>query len=193
MTDESVSNYADPLLIFIVSSLSQYVFWPSGEERSVVARELYAQYGIPSCVGVIDGTDIVLHQAPLIEREKAHMKHSYSYMEKYGYKMIAVIEATYLVFNALNRAPGGLFFWVQVPLKFLCSFLEIRSPHGAKHVADPGGNRIFEISKTQLLIFPSASFPSHSFDRCTSYLPLVQFYLHLIPQDSSLSVWSRWR
>lgn len=102
MTDESVSNYADPLLIFIVSSLSQYVFWPSGEERAVVACELYAQGGIPSCVGVIDGTDIVWHQAPLIEREKAHMKHSYSYMEKYGSKMIAVIEAKYLVFNALN-------------------------------------------------------------------------------------------
>lgn len=108
MTDESVSNYADRLLIFIVSTLRQYVSWPSGEECAVVARELYAQYGIPPCVGLIDGTGIVLHQAPLVEREKAHMM--YSYKEKYGYKMIAVVKTTYLIFNAFNRAPGGPFF-----------------------------------------------------------------------------------
>ncbi|OXC61723.1 hypothetical protein AYX13_07034 [Cryptococcus neoformans] len=86
----SVSHYTDRSLIAIVSSLKQYVFWPCGAERAVLARELYAQYGIPSCIGFIDGTDIVLHQAPSIGREKAHTMHSYK--EKYGYKMIAVVD-----------------------------------------------------------------------------------------------------
>ncbi|KIR33230.1 hypothetical protein I352_04603 [Cryptococcus deuterogattii MMRL2647] len=40
-------------------------------QRAVLARKLYAQYGLPSCVGFIDGTDIVLHQTSSIGREKA--------------------------------------------------------------------------------------------------------------------------
>lgn len=90
MTDGSVSLYTERSLIAIVSSLKKYISWPSGEERAVIARELYAQYGIPSCVGFIDGTDIVLRQAPSIGCEKAHTVHSYK--EEYGYKLMAVVD-----------------------------------------------------------------------------------------------------
>lgn len=57
--------------------------------------------------------------------------------------------ATYLVFNALDRAPGN----------------SIDGFH------------------------PCSPFPSQSFDRSISYLPLVEFRLRLIPRGSSLSVW----
>lgn len=51
--------------------MREYVSWPIVAERAVLARKLYAQYGLPSCVGFIDGTDIVLHQTSSIGREKA--------------------------------------------------------------------------------------------------------------------------
>ncbi|ADV25161.1 Hypothetical protein CGB_L0080C [Cryptococcus gattii WM276] len=90
MTDGSVSHYTDRSIIAIASSLRQYITWPCGAERAALARELYAQYGISSCVSFIDGTDIVLHQAPSIGRERAHTMHSYK--ERYGYKVIAVVD-----------------------------------------------------------------------------------------------------
>lgn len=86
----SVSHYTDRSIIAIASSLRQYITWPCGAERAALARELYAQYGISSCVSFIDGTDIVLHQAPSIGRERAHTMHSYK--ERYGYKVIAVVD-----------------------------------------------------------------------------------------------------
>ncbi|WVO23736.1 uncharacterized protein IAS62_005092 [Cryptococcus decagattii] len=65
----SVSNYTDRSLIAIASFLKEYISWPTGAERAVLARKLYAQYGLPSCVGFIDGADI--HQTPSIGGEKA--------------------------------------------------------------------------------------------------------------------------
>ncbi|OXG26864.1 hypothetical protein J008_02966 [Cryptococcus neoformans] len=82
----------------------QYIFWPSGVERAVLARELYAQYGIPSCIGFIDGTDIVLRQAPSIGCEKAHTVHSYK--EEYGYKLMAVMAQD---LSDLHRNPHRFF------------------------------------------------------------------------------------
>lgn len=87
----SVSLYTERSLIAIVSSLKKYISWPSGEERAVIARELYAQYGIPSCVGFIDGTDIVLHQAPTVGSEKAHTMQCYEERDGY-FKLIAVVD-----------------------------------------------------------------------------------------------------
>lgn len=69
MTDGSVSNYTDRSLIAIASFLKEYISWPTGAERAVLARKLYAQYGLPSCVDFIDETDI--HQTPSIGGEKA--------------------------------------------------------------------------------------------------------------------------
>lgn len=54
------------------------------------ACELYAQYRIPSCIGFIDVSKIVLHQAPSVGRKKARTMNSYK--EGYGYKMIAVVD-----------------------------------------------------------------------------------------------------
>ncbi|KAE8540290.1 hypothetical protein D1P53_003234 [Cryptococcus gattii VGV] len=65
----SVSHYTDRSLIAIASSLKEYVSWPTGPERAVLARKLYAQYGLPSCVGFIAGTDI--HPTSSIGLEKA--------------------------------------------------------------------------------------------------------------------------
>lgn len=42
MTDGSLSNYTDRSLIAIASSLKEYVSWPTGAERAVLARMLYA-------------------------------------------------------------------------------------------------------------------------------------------------------
>lgn len=46
------------------------------------ACELYAQYRIPSCIGFIDVSKIVLHQAPSVGRKKARTMNSYK--EGYG-------------------------------------------------------------------------------------------------------------
>jgi hypothetical protein len=48
-----------------VSSLEeQVVWWPSREEKQMISHRFYITYGLPNCVGIIDGTLVFVTETP---------------------------------------------------------------------------------------------------------------------------------
>ena len=54
------------VIIAINSLTPRFVTWPSAARRSRIAERIQAKYGFPDCVGVVDGTHVVLDQRPAI-------------------------------------------------------------------------------------------------------------------------------
>lgn len=40
----------------ILSLYDDVVYWPSVDERGVIAERIFTKYGFPHCVGLVDGT-----------------------------------------------------------------------------------------------------------------------------------------
>jgi hypothetical protein len=48
----------------VLSLEKQVVWWPSREEKQIISRRFYITYGLPNCVGIIDGTLVFLTETP---------------------------------------------------------------------------------------------------------------------------------
>ena len=52
------------VLTAILSLRDRVICWPSTEEKRNISRRFYITYGLPNCVGIIDGTLIFLTESP---------------------------------------------------------------------------------------------------------------------------------
>jgi hypothetical protein len=52
-------------LTAINSLSSEYIRWPDVQERQKIAADTEREFGFPSCVGLIDGTDFEIFQKPV--------------------------------------------------------------------------------------------------------------------------------
>lgn len=64
VSEGHVFNCITRCLIAVNSISSQYITWPGQEERRAIAANIEEEYGFPSCVGLVDGTDFEILQKP---------------------------------------------------------------------------------------------------------------------------------
>ena len=50
----------------INKTTSRFVIWPSNKMRSEIKSRILQDYGIPDCVGIVDGTHIILQNKPAL-------------------------------------------------------------------------------------------------------------------------------
>ena len=81
----SAEVYKTRVAIAIRTLSREYIYWPSKEERKVIAKEIFQQYHFPHCVSLADGTLFPLAFEP--ETEDAP---DYS-GRKFGYSLSAMI------------------------------------------------------------------------------------------------------
>jgi hypothetical protein len=74
----SVNRYTKRVCSALCDQLTTYVKWPT-EERKNVIKENFGERGFPSAIGAIDGTMIVLDQAPSFHKDRfATRKHCFA-------------------------------------------------------------------------------------------------------------------
>lgn len=75
----TVVLYTKRVISAIESLETQFIRWPSAEERRVTARRIEENTGFPNCIGIIDGTHIHFAQRPTVDPECYWTrKHKYS-------------------------------------------------------------------------------------------------------------------
>jgi hypothetical protein len=52
------------VLTAVLSLEKQVIWWPTREEKQMISRRFYITYGLPNCVGIIDGTLVFLTETP---------------------------------------------------------------------------------------------------------------------------------
>lgn len=67
--DGTAMLFTQRVITAINALYDQYVVWPSVNERTQIATRIMDHSKFPNCVGLIDGTDIVLEQRPHIDGE----------------------------------------------------------------------------------------------------------------------------
>ena len=65
----TVSLFTSRIIIALCSHFSRFIYWPTAGERRQMATRILNSYGIPDCVGVLDGTHVNLSQIPALEGE----------------------------------------------------------------------------------------------------------------------------
>ena len=60
----SVDNYVNRVRKAVLSMKADIIRWPDAEERARIKKEIKINYGFQQCIGIIDGTIIVLCQKP---------------------------------------------------------------------------------------------------------------------------------
>ena len=83
--EQPAELYRRRVTLAIWSLRKDYIYWPSKEERKVIAREIFQQYDFPHCVSLADGTLFPLAFEP--ETEDAP---DYS-GRKFGYSISTMI------------------------------------------------------------------------------------------------------
>ncbi len=52
--------------------------WPNASQRAEIASRMEEEYGIPDCIGIVDGTDLIFSERPSIDGEVYfNRKHKY--------------------------------------------------------------------------------------------------------------------
>lgn len=57
---QTVSKYFRKVLQVVLEFKSDFVVFPDEEECTRIKRALYHKYGLPNCIGIVDGTHIRL-------------------------------------------------------------------------------------------------------------------------------------
>jgi hypothetical protein len=65
----AVDMYCNRCIIAIEQLIQKYVTWPDFQERKQISQRFGAKYGIPNCVGIVDGTPINMADKPKIDGE----------------------------------------------------------------------------------------------------------------------------
>lgn len=68
----------------------RYIYWPSGFEREGIKASFLSSYGIPDCVGLVDGYHVNLAFRP--SRDDAGAFHSRK--ERYGFNVAGIVDHT---------------------------------------------------------------------------------------------------
>ncbi|WVO18233.1 hypothetical protein L204_105941 [Cryptococcus depauperatus] len=85
----TVEKWTDNSLIAIIRMLGEYVRWPSELEKDTIKRTHLSLYGIPDCLGFIDGTHINFNEAP----SRVDASSYYSRKQRYGLNIVLVIDS----------------------------------------------------------------------------------------------------
>ena len=62
--DGSVDKYVERFMDAIMKKQAKYVKWPMGEDRKRIMRRHEELFGLPNCIGFLDGSLFPLHQTP---------------------------------------------------------------------------------------------------------------------------------
>ena len=65
----TVTKYKQRFIEALGSIRSEWIYWPDAEERQQISARFGAEYGLPDCVFIVDGTYIVFDQRPHINGE----------------------------------------------------------------------------------------------------------------------------
>jgi hypothetical protein len=65
----SVEKYCYRCMIAVLELKNKYVIWPNAIERKNISRRFGVKYGLPNCVGIVDGTPVYFSQKPNIDGE----------------------------------------------------------------------------------------------------------------------------
>ncbi|CEP14263.1 hypothetical protein [Parasitella parasitica] len=66
----TVDKYFERFQAAVLRLQSKYVHWPSCSERKKIIEKHYREYGLPDCLGFIDGSLISMYKGPGWHREK---------------------------------------------------------------------------------------------------------------------------
>ena len=64
VSEGTVVNFTNRCIDAILSLKSDYLQWPTAEQRNEISRRVFERSGLPSCVGFVDGTLFGLERAP---------------------------------------------------------------------------------------------------------------------------------
>jgi hypothetical protein len=67
--EETTLLYLKRVMKALLEIKYQYVKWPNAQERIKISNEFGDMYGFDGCVGLIDGTDVILEKKPMIDGE----------------------------------------------------------------------------------------------------------------------------
>ena len=62
--DGSVDKYIERFINAVMKRQSKYVKWPMGEERKRIIKRHEELFGLPNCIGFLDGSLFPIYQAP---------------------------------------------------------------------------------------------------------------------------------
>lgn len=86
----SVTTYSIRTALAIITTFKDVVKWPDQSRRHEIATRLRRDYGIPGCVGFIDGSHIPLHKCPSFTIEKNAS--FFSRKQRYGLLILAACD-----------------------------------------------------------------------------------------------------
>lgn len=86
----SAVHYCRRAATALAGLLPQVVVWPSPEERSKHARIVRELWGLPDCVGFIDGVHVILDKAPAMGKDRS--SRYFTRKGHYGLFMLAVCD-----------------------------------------------------------------------------------------------------
>lgn len=66
LSQGSVDWYTSRVSVALLPLESRTVTWPNSEEKKLIRHRIYSKSGFPHCIGVVDGTDIVLSNKPAL-------------------------------------------------------------------------------------------------------------------------------
>ncbi|XP_031328220.1 protein ALP1-like [Photinus pyralis] len=80
---------------------SQYIYWPNGEERKMIVASTYNE--LPYCIGYMDGTEIKLSEAPVVDKESY-----FSRKKIYSIKAQVICDAKLIIRQVTVGHPGSV-------------------------------------------------------------------------------------
>jgi hypothetical protein len=85
----TINNWTDNFIIAIIRGLKEEIRWPNPTEKAHIKRQIKAQFGIPHCLGFIDGTHINFEHKPSRGKPAGSW---HSRKERYGMNVMAVVD-----------------------------------------------------------------------------------------------------
>lgn len=85
----TVEKWCDCAVRAIARDLTNVVTWPNSSRKQAIKSRIKAQFGIPSCIGFIDGTHINLSNRPHRGPSSGSF---HSRKERYGFNLMAIVD-----------------------------------------------------------------------------------------------------
>lgn len=102
ISEGSAWNYVDRVITALYSVCEEWISWPSESERQQMAARIITKYGLPGCVGFVDGTFIRCMQAPHVDPVSYYGRHSC-----YGHNVQIICDDQRLIRGVYLGYPGS--------------------------------------------------------------------------------------
>jgi len=101
--------------VAVLALQKEVISWPSAEEQQKISRRFYVTYGLPNCIGIIDGTLLFLTETPAWSGEDINTRKG-----GYGINALAVCDDQCCVTYYYAGRPGSTHdnrSWINCKLK----------------------------------------------------------------------------